>query len=230
MTRIGCSMPPAPLVTRSAFMKSLVMAIGVVWASGLPAHSGESMLAEELATLSVGSFTTIAQARRDPRYGVAEAEIVRIWPERQDGVWLYQEQAYLGDTPSAIDPTRKDRPYFARVIQLVETGPNTVERRVFKLENPASALGAWRHPAPLIDMSPGDLRPSECVMVARRVAEKFWYSESGKCPNDYKAAAYAVSLSVVVDGTYANWDRGFASDGRQVWGPADAGYIFVRKE
>ena len=39
-----------------------------------------------------------------PRYGIAESEIVRIWPEREDGVWLYQEQAFLGETASAVDP------------------------------------------------------------------------------------------------------------------------------
>ena len=49
----------------------------------------------ELAALQAGSFTTAAQATMSPSYAEVEAEIVRIWPDRDDGVWMYQEQAIL---------------------------------------------------------------------------------------------------------------------------------------
>lgn len=55
-----------------------------------------------------------------------------------------------------------------------------------------------------------------------------WRSTSEKCPNAYKGAAYALSLGFAIDGQYANWDRGFAADGKHVWGPATGGYIFTR--
>ena len=31
-------------------------------------------------------------------------------------------------------------------------------------------------------------------------------------------------------GYYVNWDRGFDAEGAHVWGPADGGYIFEKKE
>jgi hypothetical protein len=203
-----------------------LVAAAVASASALAA---EPSYLDELTALSVGSFTTLEQARRDARYGVAEAEVRRIWPKRTDGHWLYQEQALLGESAAAIDPAMKEKPYFARVIRSIEIAPGVVERSVHKLKDPARARGGWRAGAPLDGLSPDDLAPSECRITFERVAECMWRSSSEKCPNAYKGAAYARSLGVVTEGRYANWDRGFAADGALVWGPASGGYVFVRK-
>jgi hypothetical protein len=193
------------------------------------ASASPSTHLEELTAISVGAFTTIEQAARDPRYGVAEAEIVRIWPERTDGVWLYQEQAFLGESATDIDPAMKSRPYFARVIRSVETAPGVVERSVYRLKSQEAAQGAWKAAAPLADLSPDDLFPSECRIRVERIAEKMWRAQSEDCPNAYRGATRAVSLGIILDGRYANWDRGFDAAGAQVWGPDSGGYVFVNK-
>lgn len=220
-------------ITRQAILR-LPSMLGVAAASLVATQasyaedSASTAFLLELTTLSVGSFSTLDQARRDGRYGVAEAEIVRIWPERTDGVWLFQEQALLGESAAKIDHAMKARPYFLRVVHSVETAPGVVTRTVHRLKDPARALGAWKLKAPLAGLSPADLEPSECSIVVERIAEKFWRSTSAKCPNAYKGAAYAVSLGVSIDGQYANWDRGFAVDGTLVWGPASGGYVFKK--
>lgn len=190
--------------------------------------AAEPSYLDELTAMTVGSFSTIDQARRDSRYGVAEAEIVRIWPERRDGVWMYQEQTLLGETAATVDPAMKAKPYFARVIHSVEDKPGVVTRTVHRLKAPDKALGAWKTVAPLRRLTPDDLLSSECTITVERVAEKMWRSTSAKCPNAYKGAAFALSLGIAVDGQYANWDRGFSADGAQVWGPSSGGYIFKR--
>ena len=131
---------PSPLCGAGSILVLLFAAAdGVAHAGPAP----ESHL-PELTAITVGSFSTIEQARRDARYGVAESEIVRIWPERTDGVWLYQEQALLGDSAATRDDAMKDKPYFLRVIHSVETAPGVVTRTVHRLEDPSKALGAWR--------------------------------------------------------------------------------------
>lgn len=184
---------------------------------------------DELIGISVGSFSTIEQATRDSRYGVAESEIVRIWPERTDGQWLYQEQAFLGESAAKTDPSMKGKPYFARVIRSVEISPGVVDRSVYRLKSPQKAQGAWKSKAPLAGLSPDDLLSSECAIRVERVAEKMWRAQSQACPNAYKGATHALSLGIILDGRYANWDRGFDADGAQVWGPDGGGYIFIRK-
>jgi hypothetical protein len=184
----------------------------------------------ESSAMTTGSYTTVDQARRDSRYGVAEAEIVRIWPERRDGHWFYQEQALLGENAATIDRSMKEKPYFARVIHSIEISPGVVRRTVHRLKDAAAAKGAWKSKEPLAGLSPDDLLPSECTITVERVAEKMWRSTSDKCPNNYKGASYALSLGVSTEDRYANWDRGFAADGKLVWGPPGGGYIFVRKK
>lgn len=191
---------------------------------------GRLSFLDELAVLSTGSFTTIEQSAADDRYGVAEAEIVRIWPTRRDGLWLYQEQAYLGDRPDALDPGAKERPYFMRVIHSAEVSPGVVRRTVHKLKAAEAVRGAWREAVPLADVSPEDLGMSECTIIAERIARGFWRSQSEQCPNAHKDADYALSISLLTEGRYANWDRGLKRDGTHVWGPETGGYIFVRKE
>lgn len=185
---------------------------------------------DELTAISTGSFSTLQHAIENPGYGVAEAEIVEIWPgQADDEIWFYQEQAFLGETPETIDPAMKARPYFARVIRSVETEPGIVRRSVYKLKKPEMAAGRWKDAAPLERLSPEDLRPSECDITFIRIAHNFWRSESQKCPNLYKGAEYAISLGVVTSGAYANWDRGFDANGSVVWGPKKGGYVFQRK-
>ncbi len=212
-------------VMRTAFA-SAVLAVSV----GANAAAADESHHAELTALSIGSFTTLDHAKRDDRYGVAEAEIVRIWPARKDGVWFYQEQALLGYDAADLDPAMKDRPYFARVIHSREVEPGVVKRTVHKLKSPDEARGAWRREAPLENLSAADLEDSECEITVQRVAENFWRSESERCPNAYKGASYALSFGVVTKNEYANWDRGFTDDGRHVWGPASGGYIFKRKQ
>lgn len=184
----------------------------------------------ELLALSLGSFTSIEQSARDNRYAVVESEIVRIWPDREDGYWFYQEQALLGQTPDNVDRSIKDKPYLVRVIHSVEVEPGVFRRTPHKLKNPAATLGAWRTEAPLSNVSLDDLVPVACSLTLKRVAENYWISQSEPCPNAYKGASYALSLGVKHEGGYANWDRGFTEAGEHVWGPATGGYIFKAKQ
>lgn len=196
-------------------------------------HAGDAekvSFHKELTRLTVGSFSTLKHARENTGYGVAEAEIVEIWRDKKaDEVWFYQEQALLGENADEIDLSQKDRPYFARVIRSVETEPGIVRRSIHKLKDAESVRGAWRNETPLANLSRDDLKPSECAITVTRIAKNFWRSESDKCPNEYKGAVYALSLGVVTQAGYANWDRGFASDGAVVWGPVSGGYVFRPK-
>lgn len=184
----------------------------------------------ELLALSLGSFTSFEQSARDDRYGVVESEIVRIWPDREDGYWFYQEQAFLGQTPDDIDMAAKNKPYLVRVTHSAEIEPGVVQRTPHKVKKPDAVLGAWRNETPLSGLSPDDLEPVECSLIVTRIAENYWTSKSERCPNAHRGASYALSLGVTHEGGYANWDRGFTDEGEHVWGPSSGGYIFKAKQ
>lgn len=213
-----------PGAARAAILAALL-------AAALCSTSARAQFHEELTALTKGSFTTLEHARTTDGYGVAEAEIIEIWRDDDPSqAWFYQEQAFLGISADKIDPAQKDKPYFARVIRSVETAPGVVSRSVHKIKAPERVRGAWRDGAAFAALSPDDLERSECALTVTRIAKNFWRAESEKCPNDYKGAAYARSFSIVTDGAFANWDRGFDENDALVWGPATGGYVFQRKD
>ncbi len=195
--------------------------------SAAPALAQTPSPAEEFAQLAVGTFSSIDQARSDDRYDVVEAHIVRIWPERADGVWLYQEQAILGDDPARLDESARQRPYFQRVVKLETVGPGLVRRTWYELADPRAAIGAWRDPARL---QAAQLAASTCFGLVRRVARGFWRGETEDCPTSWRGAVRAQNMSIVTPNAFANWDRGFDAEGRRIWGPEFGGYVFTRRE
>jgi uncharacterized protein (DUF1330 family) len=179
-------------------------------------------LLDEFVRLQVGSFTSAAQARLDKRYDVAIWHIVEIWPRSAPGErWLYTE-SWLENSP---------KPYLQRVSRVREDGAGAVRVHRYTLPEPERWIGAWREPARFAALerdSLAELAGCEGVMV-RTGPQRFEGGTVGAgCPNAYKGARYAVSSTVLGADEMSNWDRGFAADGRQVWGPADGGYRFRR--
>jgi hypothetical protein len=193
----------------------LAMALTMATALGDPAL-------DEYARIAPGSYTTAAQAKRDDRYDTVEAEVVRIWPERTDGLWFYQEQAIInreGLTPSQA----KAQPYFQRVGRVHRQKDGTLRRDNHVIKNAKAFVGKPE------TLKFEDLGPTGCHNILDRVAVGYWTARTENCRNSYRGAAEMRSISVQTADAYANWDRGFSADGKLVWGPTDGGYIFVKK-
>lgn len=207
---------------------------GILWMSGMaplmaqiPAIAAQAALdpkaawVEEFTALVTGRFTSAAQAARDPRYSVVEARISRIWSERTDGVWFYQEQAIL-DQPGVTAEQARARPYFQRIFQVRPQSDGTLVRDTYELTDPKAVAGL---PRPLTQ---ADLGKPGCPILFERVAARTWTSRSGDCPNNWRGAVKMISRGVTTASGFANWDRGVGGEGQHVWGPTDGGYLFER--
>ena len=107
------------------------------------------------------------------------------------------------------------------------------ESRVFLLPgSPLRFAGAWKDPARLAGLGPSDLKPREgCTVTLRRGEDgSFQGGTVGKgCPGDLAGAAYATSDVLLTADSLVLWDRGFDSDGKQVWGATQGAYRFDRE-
>jgi CpeT protein len=196
--------------------------------STLNQPAGDLGPALELAGLLAGRFSSAEQAARDTDYDVVEAELVRIWPERTDGVWLYQEQAVLGPAGS-VERARKTQPYFQRIVQLVPQGDDRVIRHTWEMHNPDPLIGAWQEPARFASLNNDLLKAAACPLPLTRISDQHWFSRFEQpCPNSWRGASTLSSQGVVTAQGFANWDRGFDNQGQQVWGPRRGGYQFTR--
>lgn len=205
------------LIAALALCLSAPLALAQEDESGFPG-------ANELAGLLIGSFSTIEQSRIDG-WGYVESETVRIWPHREDGIWLYQENAFLGSSPEDFDPEIKQRPYFQRIVRLVEVSPTEVIRTIYTLTDPASVVGAFADPSRIAEEQLGEVSCSGPVM---RIAHGYWQSNFDTCPSGLRGAVRTHSRSIHTPHGFANWDRGFDAEGNLIWGPARGGYVFDR--
>lgn len=190
-------------------------------AAAAAAATPDPLLAD-YARIAPGAYTSEAQHRADPRYDIVEAQVTRIWPERTDGIWLYQEQAII-NRPGITPEAARAAPYFQRVARIARGPDGRIIRDNHVLTDPKAVVG--RPEA----ITPAMLGPAGCHNVLERVATGHWTARTEACANGYKGAVEMRSMSVQTETVYANWDRGFDANGARVWGPADGGYIFVRK-
>ena len=176
---------------------------------------------QELKTWMTGNFSNAVQAAEDPEFFDLTLHVAPIWPDPTDGHWFYVEQAVR---------MHRDRPYRQRIFRLRELAPGLFESQVFTIPNPTAAVGAWRAEDPLTDLEPADLAERDgCAILLRRRDDTFIGSTiASLCTSSLRGAAYATSEVVVTPDGVVSWDRGFAADGRQVWGATKGGTVFDR--
>lgn len=183
---------------------------------------GEDRLLTLRAYLT-GSFSSADQAAREPAYYDIVLHMTPMWTWRDDGPWLYVEQA-VGATA--------DRPYRQRVYKLERSGDGRFWSRVFEFPEPAAHAGAWRSGSPLSELSPADLEERvgcAITMSWDNASRTFTGSTAGTgCPSELNGAAYATSQVVLAPDRLITWDRGYDKTGQQVWGATEGGYEFTR--
>jgi hypothetical protein len=180
---------------------------------------------EVLKSSMMGRFSSRDQSKADPgNYQDVRLVMTQIWPTRDDGLWLYVEQAVATDTA---------RPYRQRVYRLVPETNGSFRTTVFNLPgDPLRFSDGTGAPHGLEALSIEDLSPrSGCDLVLRTQPNgSFAGGTEGKdCPNELKGAKYSTSAVKISPNTIVAWDRGFDAQGKQVWGATKGGYVFKRE-
>ncbi len=151
-----------------------------------------------------------------------------IWPGRDDGPWLYVEQAAA---------TALDRPYRQRVYRLGRQTPEDGGRLFSEAYtfngDPLQHAGRWRTPDAFADTTPADLTLRDgCTIYLTWHADKSAYTGSTEgqgCESSLRGADYVTSEVKLTAETLASWDRGFTNDGQQAWGAIGGAYVFKRQ-
>ena len=199
---------------------AVILSASIGWSGTIGADDETSDL-DVLGEWMTGTFSSAAQAAEDPEFFDVDLHITPIWTDREDGRWLYVEQA-VAEAP--------DLPYRQRVYRVTEVAPGLFETQVYTLPDPGAVIGAWLAETPLNDLAPDDLEEREgCSIVMRRRGDTFIGSTLGwLCTSSLRGATYATSEVMITPDGMVSWDRGFGEDNRQVWGSVVGGYVFDR--
>jgi hypothetical protein len=186
------------------------------------AATGVEPLEDVAARWLSGSFSSAAQAEVDTNYLDIRLEMTPVWAGRDDGHWLYVEQAVA---------THLDRPYRQRVYHVLGRGDTLVVSEVYELPAPARFAGAWDEERPLEALSPDSLNLRQGCEVYLRMTEEgvFVGGTAGTgCSSGLRGASYATSMIVLTPDRLESWDRGFSDGGEHVWGAENGPYVFLR--
>lgn len=183
--------------------------------------AGDNEDLENLTSWMTGSFSSQEQSEADTNYYDIRLEMVQIWKERTDAIWLYIEQA----ASWALE-----KPYRQRVYRVVKNADGTLESGVYTFDDPLRFAGAWKEEIPLAGLSPDSLSErSGCAIILDFKDAMFVGSTDEKnCSSVLRGASYATSEVEIEENVLKSWDRGFNENDEQVWGARFGPYIFKK--
>ncbi|XLS28453.1 chromophore lyase CpcT/CpeT [Flavobacteriaceae bacterium M23B6Z8] len=175
---------------------------------------------EELFSLMQGSFNSEAQSIADSTYFNISLHMYPIWKDK--GYWLYVEQA-LNE--------KQDQPYRQRIYELNKENDSVFTSTIYTLPNDSLYVGKWKDPS-FFDNLPIDsiLERKGCEVYLRRIGDTIYTgaTKPKSCESSLRGASYATSDVAIYPGKIVSWDRGFDTEGNQVWGAEKGGYIFLK--
>ena len=200
-------------------MKTLLTTLILIFSfNHSPAQSPDLLT---LADWMQGNFDSHDQHLKDTaNYFDIHLEIVPIWKDRSDAIWLYVEQAVA---------TMREKPYRQRVYKLTENGAGVFESKIYLLEDP---LRFVNHIELFEKLNPDSITEKPgCSVFLKKIDKKtFKGGTDGKnCSSDRKGASYASSEVLITETMLESWDRGFDEKDSQVWGAELGAYRFIKR-
>ncbi|WP_223789042.1 chromophore lyase CpcT/CpeT [Marinicella meishanensis] len=187
-----------------------------------PAVQDDQAALTQLVAWMSGAFSSEQQASQDDRYFHISLKMKPIWTEREDGHWLYVEQA-VG--------TRPEQPYRQRIYRVTPMADGRFASAVYELPDPQAVIGAYEDPGLLADVTVADLqlRTGCAVILQFDGAAQYQGSTQDKaCLSSLRGATYATSEVTITATGISSWDQGWDANDQQVWGATAGPYVFDR--
>ncbi len=201
----------------------VILAGMVLWVTGCKAVSvADDEELQLLKSWMIGSFNSLEQSSLDSNFYNIHLEMVPIWEDQKDAIYLYVEQA----ASWALD-----KPYRQRVYRLSRDERGGLESAVYMLDNPLRFAGAWETLPALTQLTPDSISIKEgCEIKLTPLGGVFIGGTEGQgCLSQLRGAAYATSEVRIEKEMLTSWDRGFDSTDTQVWGAVTGPYIFKKQ-
>jgi CpeT protein len=178
---------------------------------------------KQLLDFMVGEYSSQEQTKQDPSYLEVHLRILQLWPQRDDGPWLYLEQAMA---------TAADKPYRQRIYQLSKRDDGALLLKSFALPgDPLRFASLGKLPRPLHDFPIERLVPRKgCQLVLKKQPDGSFQggTEGNGCPGELRAAAYSLTELSISPDTFKTWERTFSVDDKLLSGNAKGPYVLKK--
>ena len=178
---------------------------------------------QELKERMVGAFSSESQSKSDTSYFDIRLHMAQIWDKRQDGYWLYIEQAVYSSLA---------KPYRQRIYHIYQQDDTTFVSKVFELSSPLRFAGAWSNVAIFNTLTTDSLidRKGCAIYLHKDKSGNYAGATPGKeCLSSLRGATYATSEVIIKKDELISWDRGWNKEDKQLWGAVKGGYHFIKQ-
>ena len=173
-----------------------------------------------LRSLMTGDFSNYVQARKDSLFQDVLLRMCPIWTSDAEGVWLYVEQSF------SVNP---GQPYRQRIYKLERLSGRNYISRVYTLPDETKFVGACQNSKVWQDLKRSDLVARDgCTVYLKRLSKDHFKgaTKDSDCESRLRGASYATSEVEITRDALITLDRGFAKNGKQVWGSKNGPYVF----
>jgi len=177
---------------------------------------------DKIVSLLSGTFSSEQQSKEDTSYFHIRLVMVPIWTDKEDGQWMYVEQAMS---------TALEKPYRQRVYHLKHPAEYVFTSDIYTIKDPLTYAGLQNDKNKMKALTFDKIELKDGCRVTLNLKDDIYEggTEADHCPSDLRGAKYATTKIRLKEGELVSWDQGFDSTGNQVWGAVKGGYVFIKE-
>lgn len=169
-----------------------------------------------------GKFSSKEQASEESGYSNVVLSNTPIWKERS-GYWLYQE---------LYDAEKNTSVYYQRIINIKQVDSLVISTTSYIIPDQKKYKNAWKDITILEHLTTDSLAiRNGCDVYFKKETSTIYQGKTKKqtCLSSFsKKISYTTSDIVISKNKISSWDRGYDSNGKQIWGKIQGPYIFIR--
>jgi len=169
-----------------------------------------------------GRFSSKKQAQEESGYSAISLVNKPIWKDRP-GHWFYQE-LYDEKNDASI--------YYQRIINIQIEDSLHIISSSYAVPNKKKYSHGWKNTAIFNQLTIDSLSARDgCNVVFKKKTSTIYQGKTKKrtCLSSFsKKISYTTSNIVITKNKITSWDRGYDTNGKQVWGKIKGPYKFIR--
>ncbi|WP_299608309.1 chromophore lyase CpcT/CpeT [uncultured Aquimarina sp.] len=177
---------------------------------------------EDFVQILTGKFSSKKQAKEESGYAAVCLINSPIWKD-QSGYWFYQE-LFNEEKSTAI--------YNQRIINIKRVDSITISSSSYIIPNQKKYINGWKDTSLFNQLTIDSLTVrAGCDVYFKKKTSTIYQGKTSKnsCSSSFsKKIKYTTSNIVMSRNKISSWDRGYDSEGKQVWGKIEGPYDFIR--
>jgi len=202
--------------------RSFLFLILLVLTSSCSMKKSDDPQLDDFVKLLSGKFSSKQQSETESGYSAIGLVNKPIWKDRS-GYWFYQE-LYNEENSTSI--------YNQRILNIRRVDSVTLSSTSYVIPNQKKYINAWKDVSIFNILNIDSLHIREgCDVYFKKKTSTIYQGKTKKetCTSSFsKKISYTTGNIIISRKKITSWDRGYDSNGKQVWGKIQGPYKFLR--